>query len=220
MSLKPQEQPESLTPRQLQLLRTIKVFQDKLGYSPTIGELADRLSISRATVFGHIEQLRRKGLVSHQPNRTRSLVPSTKARRLLNRLGRHRQASAKKTTNEIPLVGVVAAGVPIEAIENRDCLSIDSCFGAAGDIFALEVKGDSMVGDGIKEGDYVICKHGDGAANGQLVVALVDNEDATLKRFYKEKHQARLQPANDDYEPIYSDNCKIQAVVIGLMRRL
>lgn len=117
-------------------------------------------------------------------------------------------------------MGRVAAGLPVEAVENKDYLSIESCFGNIGDIFALEVKGDSMVGENIREGDYVICKRTATASNGQLVVAIVDNEDATLKRFYRENNLVRLQPANDAYEPIYSDNCQIQGVVIGLVRKL
>ena len=120
----------------------------------------------------------------------------------------------------IPLVGRVAAGLPVEAVENKDYLSIESCFGNTGDIFALEVKGDSMIGENIREGDYVICKRTATASNGQLVVAIVDNEDATLKRFYREKNRVCLQPANEAYEPIYSDNCQIQSVVIGLVRKL
>jgi repressor LexA len=120
----------------------------------------------------------------------------------------------------IPLVGRVAAGLPVEAIENKDFLSIESCFGNTGNIFALEVKGDSMIGENIHEGDYVICKKTATASNGQLVVAIVDNEDATLKRFYRENNRVRLQPANEAYEPIYSDNCRIEGVVIGLVRKL
>jgi repressor LexA len=120
----------------------------------------------------------------------------------------------------IPLMGRVAAGLPIEAVENKDSLSIESCFGNTGDIFALEVKGDSMIGENIREGDYVICKRTATASNGQLVVAIVDNENATLKRFYRENKFVRLLPANDAYEPIYSDNCRIEGVVIGLVRKL
>ena len=107
-----------------------------------------------------------------------------------------------------------------EAVENIEYISLDSCFGSGDDIFALEVSGDSMVGDDICEGDYVICRRASVANDGQLVIAIVDNENATLKRFYNEKHQARLQPANDDYQPIYSENCRIEAVVIGLVRKL
>jgi len=120
----------------------------------------------------------------------------------------------------IPLVGRVAAGLPAEAVENKEYLSIESCFGNRDDIFALEVRGDSMVGENIHEGDYAICRRTAAATDGQLVVAIVDNDNATLKRFYKEKNLVRLQPANDNYEPIYSNNCQIQGVVIGLVRKL
>ena len=98
--------------------------------------------------------------------------------------------------------------------------SINSCFGTGDDIFALEVKGDSMVNEDIRQGDYVICRRSSVADDGELVVAIVDNENATLKRFYKEKNQARLQPANDSYQPIYADSCRIEAIVIGLVRKL
>jgi repressor LexA len=119
----------------------------------------------------------------------------------------------------IPLAGSVAAGVPVEAVENVELLSFSSAFGSGDDIFALEVTGDSMIGRDIREGDYVICRRSRTAENGQFVIAIVDDENATLKRFYKEKGRARLQPANDDYQPIYTNNCRIEAVVIGLLRK-
>jgi repressor LexA len=114
----------------------------------------------------------------------------------------------------------VAAGLPIEAIEDRECLSLFSHFGCAGGVFALKVNGDSMKGEDVRDGDYVICRRSAVADDGQLVVAIVDDQDATLKRFYKEEGRARLEPANDEYEAIYSENCRIEAVVVGLMRRL
>jgi repressor LexA len=222
---------EGLTPRQVQLINAIAGFRSSRGYLPTIGELAESLGVSRTTAFEHIEQLRKKELVLNQPGRARSLNLTSKARRRLSDLRNHQPESstgfqpvintAKMAVPPgIPLVGRVAAGLPVEAVENKDYLSIESCFGNTGDIFALEVKGDSMVGENIREGDYVICKKTATASNGQLVVAIVDNEDATLKRFYKENNLVRLQPANDSYEPIYSDNCRIEGVVIGLVRKL
>lgn len=120
----------------------------------------------------------------------------------------------------IPLAGRVAAGAPLEAVEDIEPLSLKSCFGTSDDIFALEVAGESMVNEDIHGGDYVICRRSRVADNGQLVVAIVDNDNATLKRFYKEKTRARLQPANDNYRPIYSDDCRIEAIVIGLVRKL
>ena len=209
-----------LTPRQMQLLRMVASSQESQCYSPTIAELASELDISRSTVFEHIGELRRKGLLSGYPNKARSLRLTSKAQGLLSNLAEQYSDPYPDEAAGIRLSGKVAAGVPLEAVENIEYLSLHSCFGGGDDIFALEVKGDSMVGEHIREGDYVICRRSDVANDGQLVVAVVDNENATLKRFYKEKNQARLQPANDDYQPIYSENCRIQAVVIGLLRKL
>jgi repressor LexA len=107
----------------------------------------------------------------------------------------------------------------VEAVENVEPLSLTSAFGSGDDIFALEVTGDSMIDEDIRQGDYIICRRSRVADDGQLVVAIVDDQNATLKRFYREKDHARLQPSNDDYEPIYTDNCRIEAVVIGLVRK-
>lgn len=209
-----------LTPRQLQLLKAIRVFQAGRCYSPTIAELASELTISRSTTFEHIAELRKKDLLSHSPAAARSLKLTSKAQELLNCLDSDTANLRNHSSSDIPLAGRVAAGVPIEAVENLESLSLHSCFGNGDDIFALEVKGDSMTGDGIVDGDFVICRKCSSADNGQLVVAIVDDENATLKRFYKEKSVVRLQPANGNYEPIYSDNCRVEAVVVGLLRKL
>jgi repressor LexA len=211
---------EHLTPRQVELLRSIAGFQQSRCYSPTIGELADQIGVSRSTAFEHIEGLREKGLLSGRSSKARSLVLTSKAYRLLERANEQQTNDNPQQEEGIPLAGRVAAGAPIEAVENKEFLSLDNLFGMSGDIFALEVRGDSMTGEGIENGDYVICRKSSTADDGQLVVAIVDNENATLKRFYKEKSAVRLQPANEQYEPIYSRNCRIEGVVIGLMRRL
>jgi repressor LexA len=211
---------EQLTPRQLQLLRAIAGSWANLSYSPTIAELARSLNISRSTVFEHITELRKKSLLSARPGRARSLLLTSKAQKLLDALTARNFAPASKAAGNIPLLGRVAAGLPLEAVENKEFLTLDSCFGNSGSLFALEVKGNSMTGDGIHSGDYVICRRSAAAENGQLVVALIDDENVTLKRFYKEKDCVRLQPANNDYRPIYSDSCRIQALVIGLVRKL
>lgn len=217
----PQTEPMSrLTPRQLQLLKAIHTFQQNQCYSPTIAELASQLDISRSTVFEHIAELRKKGLLLAYPCRARSSKLTSKAHELLDYVADHSPDSCPEPSPAIPLLGRVAAGLPIEAIENKDHLALSSHFGTSDDIFALEVKGDSMIGEDIRDGDYVICRRTSSADDGQLVVALVDNENATLKRFYKEKTRVRLQPANDNYQPIYSANCQIEAVVVGLVRKL
>jgi repressor LexA len=208
-----------LTPRQLQLLQAIAAFRASRCYSPTIGELAAQLGISRTTAFEHIEELREKNLLSGSSRRARCLKPTSKAQKLLSRLPDGDTLQCQSQTG-IPLLGRVAAGVPIEAVENKEQLSLDSAFGSSDDVFALQVRGDSMIDDGIHDGDYAICRRASAAQDGQLVIAIVDNENATLKRFYKEKNLARLQPANENYQPIYCNNCRVEAVVIGLVRKL
>ncbi len=209
-----------LTPRQFQLLQMVARFQENRCYSPTLAEMAFELKISRSTVFEHLAELRRKGLLSGYQNKARSLKVSSQGQELLSKLSG--QSSPPDTTEVIgiPLAGSVAAGVPVEAVENVESLSLTSAFGSGDDIFALEVSGDSMIDEDIRQGDYVICRRCRVAHDGQLVVVIVDDENATLKRFYKEKDQARLQPANDDYQPIYTNNCRIEAIVIGLLRKL
>ena len=220
MQLRTLKLTSQLTPRQLQLLKTIASFQASRCYSPTIGELAAELGISRSTAFEHIAELRKKGLLSAYPGRARSLKLTSKAQELLNRLTNHISELHPESPRGIPLVGRVAAGSPIEAIENKDHLSLSSHFGTGDNLFAIEVIGDSMLDNDIRNGDYVICRRTSVAETGQLVIAIVDKKEATLKRFYKEKTCVRLQPANNDYAPIYSDDCRIEAVVVGLVRKL
>ncbi|HDZ68799.1 MAG TPA: repressor LexA [Phycisphaerales bacterium] len=220
MQLKTLNPTNQLTPRQLQSLKAVAGFQTSRCYSPTIAELASELGISRSTAFEHIGELRKKNLLSACPGKARSLKLTSKAQKLLNHLTTHSSNSYPQPPGGIPFVGRVAAGSPIEAIENMDQLSLSSHFGSSDCLFALEVTGNSMVDDDIRNGDYVICRRSCVADTGQLVIAVVDKREATLKRFYKEKSSVRLQPANDDYAPIYSDNCRIEAVVVGLVRKL
>jgi len=219
MPLKTAKRAIQLTPRQHQLLTMVAQFQENRCYSPTLGEMASALNLSRSTVFEHITELRKKGLLCASPNRARSLMLTSPARALLSSLDDPSFSDSSNELMGIPLAGRVAAGVPLEAIEDVESLSLNSCFGNGDDIFALQVTGESMIDADIHEGDYVICRRSRTANNGQLVVAIVDNDNATLKRFYKEKTRVRLQPANDSFEPIYSANCRIEAVVIGLVRK-
>jgi repressor LexA len=197
----------------------VAAFHHSRCYGPTIAELARESGISRSTAFEHIAELRRKGLLSGSAHKARYLSLTSAARELLSLVAERRDSVYGETTG-ILLCGRVAAGAPLEAVQNAESLSLHSCFGSSDDIFALEVKGDSMIDEDIRDGDYVICRRSSVADNGQLVVAIVDNDNATLKRFYRQSKHARLQPANDAYQPIYSDNCRIEAVVIGLVRKL
>jgi repressor LexA len=210
---------DGLTPKQLQVLRLIAQFQGSQRYSPTIADLASQLSLSRSTVFEHLGELQRKSLLTTLPGRARSLKLTAQGRRLLENTRTHEPQGCEPSSDGIPLLGRVAAGLPVEAVENRDDLSLKSCFGTGDELFALRVSGDSMIEENIRPGDYVICRRAQTAHNGELVVALVNEGEATLKRFYKEADRARLQPANENYEPIYSNNCRIEAIVVGLLRK-
>ncbi len=120
----------------------------------------------------------------------------------------------------LPLAGRIAAGLPIEAIEDTEMLDLEEIFTGQGDTFVLEVTGDSMIEEHIREGDFVVVQRRNTARNGDTVVALLDDGEATLKKFYKEKKRIRLQPANDEYQPIYAKKVDIQGVVIGVIRQL
>jgi len=207
-----------LTPRQLELLQQIHQFQANNYYLPTIGELAAELQISRSTAFEHINLLRKKGFLDQSEGKKRSLRLTAKSLEILEQFEAVNEPCQKAEINGIKLMGRVAAGAPIEAIENAELMSLDQCFGS--ESFALEVKGDSMIEEGIFDGDYVMCRKSSTANNGQLVVAIVDDENATLKRFYKEPGRVRLEPANRNYSPIYTNNCRIEAVVSGVIRKL
>ncbi len=211
---------DQLTPRQLQLLGLVASSCANRCYSPTIAELAQALGISRSTVFEHIAELRKKDLLRACPGKARSLKLTSRAQRLLSTIEDIAPADIRAHSRSVPLAGIVAAGAPIEAIENTETLSFESYFGIDDDTFALEVRGDSMIDAGIRHGDYVICRRRCSAEQGQIVVAVVDNEYATLKRFHKEDSHARLEPANADYRPIYCRDCRIEAVVVGLVRKL
>jgi repressor LexA len=175
-------------------------------------ELADELGVSKVTVFEHVEALIKKGALLRQPNKARSLEVNPDV-----------ALPDEQRTTRLPLVGTIAAGSPIEAVEDREHLDLEDLFAprpgqAPGDTFVLRVRGESMILDQIRDGDFVVVQKQTTARNGQTVVALLDSGEATLKRFYKEGSRIRLQPANDQMDPIYVDRCRIQGIVIGVIR--
>jgi repressor LexA len=213
------EQP--LTPRQVQMLRLVGSFCDSQCYSPTINELAQAMNISRSTAFEHLGELQRKGLISTCQGRARSLKLTCPGYELLEHTrGDVCAAPADHTRAAIPLLGSVAAGVPAEAVQNEDTLSFTECFGTSGELFALEVRGDSMIEEDIRPGDYAVCRRCETAHDGDLVIARVEDGQATLKRFHKNEAGIRLQPANSNYRPIIPAECHIEGIVVGLVRRL
>jgi repressor LexA len=200
---------ETVTPRQLEILRFIRDFRLNNGYSPTMQEIGDHLDLTKVTVFEHVGSLERKGLLLRGgKHKARSLQVSKDFR------------FPDEQTSSIPLAGRIAAGSPIEAIEDAESIDLTEMFRADGSTFVLEVQGDSMVEDGICDGDLVICQKRNTARDGETVVALLENGDATLKRIYREKGRIRLQPANPAYDPIYVQHVEIQGVVIGLVRQM
>ncbi len=216
----PNHPSEVVTPKQIEVLAAIADFRARQHYSATIGEIAEALDVSRPTVFEHVAVLREKGLLNRSAGRARSLLLTARGQRLLEEIQRRKSNAATAASTEgIPLAGRVAAGGPIEAVEDDDALSIRGLFGHGTDLFALKVVGDSMIDEGIHNGDFVLCRRSGTAENGQIVVAAVEDHHVTLKRFYKEAHRVRLQPANEQYDPIYSDDCRIEAVVVGQIRR-
>lgn len=196
----------ALTPKQLRLLTFIRDFTHTRGYAPTMQELADEFGVSKVTIFEHISALQKKGYLRRSRHRARSLrlspgipFPDERASRL-------------------PLVGTIAAGQPIEAIEDRQVVDLEELFVSPYEKFVLRVRGDSMIGDQICDGDLVIVERRSTARDGETVVALIDNE-ATLKRFYRTPDGVRLEAANPAYEPIFVRDVAIQGVVIGVLRR-
>ena len=203
----------NLTPKQLRILKLIRDHRITHGCSPTMQELADELGISKVTVFEHVEALIKKGALVREPNKARSLSISEGA--LL---------PDESRPLAFPLVGKIAAGYPIEKYPQEDSLDLEAIFGPrvgqkAG-TFALRVDGDSMKDEGILDGDYVLIERRETAGNGERVVALLPNGETTLKTFFKEPDgRIRLQPANPEFEPVVVRDCKIQGVVIGVMRK-
>jgi repressor LexA len=182
-----------------------------------MAELSRQLGISRSTVFEHLNELRSKDLITTCPGRARSSRLSTRAHALLED---RPDTPPPAVADSIPLVGQVAAGTPMEAVEERETLSWPGLFGQGQELMALRVKGDSMIEEDIRPGDYVVCRRTSVARDGELVVALIEGHEATLKRFYREPTRARLEPANANYQPIFAEDCRIEAVVVGLIRQM
>ncbi len=237
-----------LPARQQDVLNLIVKLSDEHGYPPTLAELATALGLkNRMTVHQHVAALKKKGLVHWEPGLNRSLrvlaeglkhcpgagdlledkqndgsalVVSLDSRRQANNLST--SVSANAPARGIPMAGAIAAGQPIDALEGRDYLDIDTRYSEAG-CFALQVKGESMIEDGIYDGDFVIVKPNPSPNNGEVVVALLEDGSATLKRFFKERGGYRLQPANSEMEPIFvagNQTLTIQGTVVALFRKM
>ena len=202
----------NLTPKQLRILRLIRDWRIRRGYSPTMQELADEIGVSKVTVFEHVEALIKKGALVREPNRARSLS-----------IAEGVAVPDESRPFRYPLVGKIAAGYPIEKVADADEIDLQQLVGNTTDggksMFALKVDGDSMRDEGILDGDYVLIERNPTANNGDRVVALLPDGATTLKTFYKEADHIRLQPANPDFEPIRVKHCEVQGVVRGVIRK-
>ena len=198
--------PEQVTERQRAVYEFIRDKIRNRGYGPTVREIGDHFGIrSPNGVMCHLKALEKKQLISREPNMSRAI----------------RLTAEPIHETGLPLAGRIAAGVLHEAIEQDERVDFDDLFEGKGkNLFALQVNGDSMIEDQIADGDYVVIRKQRTARKGQIVVALTDENEATLKRWHPEKNRIRLEPANSNMKPIYVKNAKVLGVVVGVVRKV
>jgi repressor LexA len=199
----------NLTPRQLDVVVAIRNFRHLHGISPTMQELADQLGTSKVTIFEHANALEKKRVIRRDRHKARSLEIIAEGR-----------LPDEDRTTKLPMLGLIAAGSPIEAVETREEVDLEKLFASRSGVYVLKVRGDSMIEDHLCDGDYVIIERRETARNGEQIVALLDTGEATLKRYYREGSKIRLQPANSSMAPriVEADRIRIQGVVIGVLR--
>ncbi len=197
----------NLTARQKQILDYIQRYLTRHGIAPTVMEIRNFFNLSSlSTVHKHLKALEKRGCIKRSKGQARAI---------------HICRNESGVYQEIPMLGYIAAGEPIQAFDIPETLSIPDDMLGRGDTFSLQVNGDSMIEDGIHDGDFLIVESRNQAKDGEIVVALVNGDDATVKRYYREGLNIRLQPSNRMMEPIYvsGDALVIRGVVIGLMRK-
>ena len=199
---------QPLTKRQREILDYLQEFIQQHGYAPSLEEVGRRFGLSSlATVHKHLTNLQDKGFIRRSWNRSRSveLLPARVGQRAI----------------DVPMLGYVAAGMPIEAVASNETIAVPEDLVGRRETYVLRVKGDSMIDEQIRDGDFVIVEDRKTAENGEMVIALLGGHEVTLKKFYRESGRIRLQPANPAMQPIFSDpaNVQLQGVVIGVMRK-
>lgn len=199
-----------LTKRQKEILSYLTEYQESNGYAPSFEEIALQFNYnSLATVHEHLTNLERKGYIKRSYNESRAIeiLPSENFQRSV----------------ELPLLGTVAAGAPIESLTSGETMSVpDGFLRKNGSHYVLRVRGDSMIEEHIRDGDFVVINDRFAADNGEMVIALIDGAAATVKRYYRERDgRIRLQPANETMSPMYlhEDDVRIQGIVVGVLRR-
>jgi repressor LexA len=209
---------QNLTERQQAILDCVNEHCDRYGYPPTVREIGQAVGLtSSSTVHAHLNNLERLGLLRRDRTKPRAL----------NLVGRETAARAAAAPAELsgvrvlPVLGQIAAGTPILAEQNvEDTIPLPEQLTASGDNFILRVRGESMIDDGIFDGDYVVVRQQQDAVDGEIVAALCDGEEATVKRIFREQGRIRLQPANESMQPFYPDDVEILGRVVGVFRRL
>lgn len=199
--------------RQEAILAFIKEEVRTKGYPPSVREIGEAVGLaSSSTVHGHLARLESKGFIRRDPTKPRAIEI----------LDQDSHATLKQDVIHVPLIGKVTAGLPISAIQDiQEYFPLPSTYATSADeLFMLEIMGDSMMEAGILNGDYVIVKKTASAENGEIVVAMTEDDEATVKRFYKEKTNFRLQPENSSMDPIYVDQVTILGKVVGLYRNI
>lgn len=204
---------KKMSKRQQDILDFIKDEVKLKGYPPSVREIGEAVGLaSSSTVHGHLARLESKGYIRRDPTKPRAIE-------ILDPEGLD---SMKSGVLHVPLVGKVTAGLPITAIENiEEYFPLPDTYGASDDnLFMLEIVGDSMIEAGILNGDYVVVKQQHTATNGEIVVAMTEEDEATVKRFFKEKDYFRLQPENESMEPIIVNHVSILGKVVGVYRQI
>jgi len=205
---------KKVSKRQEDILAFIKEEVRTKGYPPSVREIGEAVGLaSSSTVHGHLARLESKGLIRRDPTKPRAIEILDQEEEI---------PVSKQSVVNVPLIGKVTAGLPITAIENiEEYFPLPDSYGTSEDqLFMLEVMGESMIEAGILDGDYVIVKKTSTANNGEIVVAMTEDDEATVKRFYKEKTHFRLQPENSSMDPIYVNQVTILGKVVGLYRRI
>lgn len=199
---------KNITKKQKLILDYIVNYIKDNGLSPTVREIADEFGFSSpATAHEHLQNLKDKGFLKINADEIRGLEPAKKVMNLSRSI-------------ELPLTGLITAGEPIEAIEEKETMAVPADLVVDGtNSYILKVKGESMIEDGILSGDYVVVERNPSPRNGEIIVALLDNTYATLKRFYRETNRIRLQPANSSMKPIYVKDLIVQGVVRAVVRK-
>jgi repressor LexA len=208
---------QMVTERQRAILDYLRAFVDEHGYPPTVREIGEAVGLrSPSTVHAHLAQLERAGLLRRDPTKPRAIELTDRRRHV---------DESPADFHRLPLVGEIAAGGPLLAEQNvEDYVAVPEPLSRGGEEFLLRVKGDSMTGAGILNGDFVVVQRRQDAQNGEIVVALADDDEsadeATVKRFFREDGRVRLQPENDAFEPIYAEHVQILGKVIGVFRHV